>query len=63
MSLLEIKDLVATYGSIKALLCGKKYYDIIAKRIAIVPEGRNVFPAMTVEENLALGVLFPSKGQ
>lgn len=36
-------------------LVGKKYYEIIRKRIAIVPEGRQVFPGMTVEENLKLG--------
>ena len=36
-------------------LVGKRYYDIIRKRIAIVPEGRQVFPGMTVEENLRLG--------
>ena len=36
-------------------LVGKKYYEIIRKKIAIVPEGRQVFPGMTVEENLRLG--------
>ena len=36
-------------------LVGQHYYDIIKKSIAIVPEGRQVFPAMTVEENLNLG--------
>ncbi|HIZ44871.1 MAG TPA: ABC transporter ATP-binding protein [Firmicutes bacterium] len=36
-------------------LVGKKYYDIIRKGISIVPEGRQVFPGMTVEENLRLG--------
>ena len=102
MSLLEINNLVATYGPITALhgvsihveqgelvslvgangagkstllssilglvkvkegeiiykgenLVGKRYYDIVKKGIAIVPEGRQVFPGMTVEENLKLG--------
>lgn len=36
-------------------LVGQKYYDIIKKGIAIVPEGRQIFPGMTVEENLKLG--------
>lgn len=36
-------------------LVGKKYYEIIRKKIAIVPEGRQVFAGMTVEENLRLG--------
>lgn len=36
-------------------LVGKNYYEIVRKRIAIVPEGRQVFAGMTVEENLKLG--------
>jgi branched-chain amino acid transport system ATP-binding protein len=36
-------------------ITGLKYYDIIKKKIAIVPEGRQVFPGMTVLENLRLG--------
>ena len=35
-------------------LVGKNYYEIVRKRIAIVPEGRQVFAGMTVEENLKL---------
>lgn len=33
-------------------ITGKKTKDIMAKRIAIVPEGRRIFPDMTVMENL-----------
>ena len=36
-------------------LVGKNYYEIVRKRIAIVPEGRQVFAGMTVEEKLKLG--------
>jgi branched-chain amino acid transport system ATP-binding protein len=40
--------------------CGKKIdqiapHDIIRKGIALVPEGRGVFPRLTVAENLAMG--------
>lgn len=44
-------------------LVGQKYYDIIRKKIAIVPEGRQVFPAMTVEENLHLGAFCLEKNK
>ena len=110
MSMLEITDLVATYGPIIALhgvsihvdqgelvsllgangagkstllaailgmvtikrgeiiykgenLVGKRYYEIIQKRIAIVPEGRQIFAGMTVEENLRLGAYRLKKDQ
>ena len=36
-------------------LAGKKTHKIIASGIACIPEGRKVFPRMTVGENLALG--------
>jgi len=35
--------------------------DIMRKGLAIVPEGRRVFSAMTVEENLFMGAYFRSK--
>ena len=40
--------------------CGKKIdriapHDIIRQGIALVPEGRGVFPRLTVAENLAMG--------
>ena len=108
MSVLEINNLVATYGPIVALrnvsmhvekgelvslvgangagkstllnsilglvnikegeiilegenVVGMPYYDIFKKRIAIVPEGRNIFANMTVEENLKLGAFCRKK--
>lgn len=36
-------------------LAGEKTHKIIASGIACIPEGRKVFPRMTVAENLALG--------
>ena len=36
-------------------LAGEKTHKIIASGIACIPEGRKVFPRMTVVENLALG--------
>lgn len=36
-------------------LSGMKTHDIVACGIACIPEGRKVFPRMTVAENLALG--------
>lgn len=34
---------------------GRSAYDIASRRLAHVPEGRNVFPEMTVDENLTVG--------
>jgi branched-chain amino acid transport system ATP-binding protein len=36
-------------------LVGKSPQDIVALGVALVPEGRRLFPALTVEENLMLG--------
>lgn len=36
-------------------LAGMKTHDIVAQGIACIPEGRKVFPRMTVVENLAMG--------
>ncbi len=36
-------------------LAGMKTHEIVASGIACIPEGRKVFPRMTVEENLSLG--------
>lgn len=36
-------------------LIGKDTPDIISKGIALVPEGRHVFPDMTVIENIKIG--------
>jgi len=37
------------------ILSGKKTKDIVADGIVLVPEGRRVFPNLTVKENLILG--------
>jgi len=34
---------------------GRPPYEIVARGIALVPEGRRLFPSLTVEENLAIG--------
>jgi branched-chain amino acid transport system ATP-binding protein len=44
--------------------CGKKIenlpaYRVVEEGIALVPEGRDIFPKMTVEENLMLGAYVP----
>ncbi|MBN2899226.1 MAG: ABC transporter ATP-binding protein [Clostridia bacterium] len=36
-------------------LTGKKTQDIVAEGIVLVPEGRRIFPNLTVKENLILG--------
>ena len=36
-------------------LAGMKTHEIVARGISCIPEGRKVFPRMTVAENLALG--------
>lgn len=42
-------------------LAGEKTHNIIASGIACIPEGRKVFPRMTVAENLTLGAFLESK--
>jgi len=36
---------------------GKETHEIIKKGLFIVPEGRGLFPFLTVEENLLLGAI------
>jgi branched-chain amino acid transport system ATP-binding protein len=43
-------------------LAGEKTHRIIARGIACIPEGRKVFPRMSVEENLALGAYLEQDG-
>lgn len=55
----------AASGSITYLgeeLVGQESSEIMRKSIAVVPEGRRVFARLTVEENLAMGGFFTSKG-
>ncbi len=39
---------------------GRPAYDIVGHGIAHVPEGRRIFPALTVAENLKMGAFLPS---
>jgi branched-chain amino acid transport system ATP-binding protein len=41
---------------------GKPAYRIIAQGISLVPEGRRLFPSLTVEENLSIGAYSRRKG-
>jgi branched-chain amino acid transport system ATP-binding protein len=41
-------------------LSGRPAYDIVAHGIAHVPEGRRLFPLLTVAENLKMGAFLPS---
>ena len=41
-------------------LVGVQAHKIVAKRLAYIPEGRRVFPYMTVKENLELGAYIES---
>jgi branched-chain amino acid transport system ATP-binding protein len=43
-------------------LSGEKTHRIIARGIACIPEGRKVFPRMSVEENLVLGAYLEQGG-
>ena len=43
-----------------APLAGRPAYDIVAHGIAHVPEGRRLFPLLTVAENLKMGAFLPS---
>jgi branched-chain amino acid transport system ATP-binding protein len=41
-------------------LTGRPAHEIVARGIAHVPEGRRIFPALTVTENLRMGAFLPS---
>jgi branched-chain amino acid transport system ATP-binding protein len=47
--------IVAEIDGVKHDLVGKTTEDIVELGIALVPEGRRLFPKLTVEENLLLG--------
>jgi len=42
-------------------ISGMKVHDVTAKGVVQVPEGRRIFPRMTVEENLEMGAFLRSK--
>jgi branched-chain amino acid transport system ATP-binding protein len=41
-------------------LAGRRAHEIVAHGIAHVPEGRRIFPALTVADNLKMGAFLPS---
>jgi branched-chain amino acid transport system ATP-binding protein len=41
-------------------LAGRPSHEIVARGIAHVPEGRRIFPALTVAENLRMGAFLPA---
>jgi branched-chain amino acid transport system ATP-binding protein len=43
-----------------AALTGKPAYEIVSHGIAHVPEGRRIFPALTVGDNLRMGAYLPA---
>src|SRR5574341_1732753 len=47
-----------TFGG--ADLGGLPAYDVVGRGIAHVPEGRRIFPALTVAENLKMGAFLPA---
>jgi ABC-type branched-subunit amino acid transport system ATPase component len=52
-------------GSIKFKgeeLVGRKPHEIVRKGISYVPQSENVFPSMTLEENLAMGAFIRREG-
>ncbi|MCK9908204.1 ABC transporter ATP-binding protein [Microbacteriaceae bacterium K1510] len=52
--------IVAEIDGIKHNLVGRTTQEIVDLGIALVPEGRRLFPKLTVEENLLLGAFRPT---
>jgi len=53
-------DIIAEIDGVSTSLVGKAPQDIVDMGIALVPEGRRLFPALSVEENLNLGAFRPA---
>ena len=53
-------SIVAEIDGVRHELIGKTTEEIVDLGIALVPEGRRLFPRLTVEENLALGAFRPT---
>ncbi|MBX6424579.1 MAG: ABC transporter ATP-binding protein [Variibacter sp.] len=53
-------SIVAEIDGVKHELIGKTTEEIVDLGIALVPEGRRLFPRLTVEENLLLGAFRPT---
>jgi len=52
--------IIATIDGVQHELAGKATEEIVDLGIALVPEGRRLFPRLTVEENLLLGAYRPA---
>ena len=53
-------SITAEIDGVRHELIGKSTREIVDLGIALVPEGRRLFPALTVEENLLLGAFRPA---
>jgi branched-chain amino acid transport system ATP-binding protein len=53
-------NIIAEIDGIHHDLIGRTTEDIVDLGIALVPEGRRLFPMLTVEENLLLGAFRPA---
>jgi branched-chain amino acid transport system ATP-binding protein len=53
-------SITAEIDGVRHELIGKTTEEIVDLGIALVPEGRRLFPRLTVEENLALGAFRPT---
>jgi branched-chain amino acid transport system ATP-binding protein len=53
-------SITAEIDGVKHELIGKTTEEIVDLGIALVPEGRRLFPRLTVEENLSLGAFRPT---
>ncbi len=53
-------DITAEIDGVTTSLIGKAPEEIVDMGIALVPEGRRLFPALSVEENLHLGAFRPA---
>jgi branched-chain amino acid transport system ATP-binding protein len=58
--LLPIKSGTIRYGG--ANITGRPAFELVRRGLAMVPEGRGVFGALTIEENLAMGAYVRSDG-
>ena len=56
----NVGRIVAEIDGVKHDLAGKTTEQIVDLGIALVPEGRRLFPKLTVEENLMLGAFRPT---
>jgi len=53
-------SIVLERGSERVDLAGRRPYEIVGFGLSMIPEGRRLFPKLTVEENLLLGAFRPA---